>query len=346
MSSEALIRKSTLMHRFLCILLAIATLCMGSTAQAQATKPGPRPAAPPAPPKAHDRADELFDEGAAAYHAGRLPEAEEKLTQAWTIKKTHDIAGNLGVVEFNLGKFPQAAQYLTWALQHFPPTESSKARRGYEQLLEKARAQSASMRIRVNVDGAEITVNGRAVGTTPMADEVFVAPGTANVVARRDGYATAQQGVAVAQGEAREVSLVLEPITSKPERRSVVPGVVLGSVAGVALVTGIGLFAGGRSKASSARDLHDAILKGGVGCVSGAAHQDPKCEELYSTTSTGNTLQKAGVGLMIGAGAAAIGTLIYFVLPSPRSGAPTSGALRVTPTLLPNNAGLVFSGTF
>jgi hypothetical protein len=313
------------------------------TANGPAFAQAPKAPAHGAGAKAPDRADELFDQAAGAFDAGRYAEAQAKLEAAWALKKTYDIAGNLGVVEVKLGKHAAAAEHLTWALAHFPPTETTKARRGYEQELQKARAQVAALRVRVSIEGADVMVNGRPAGKAPLGDEVFVEAGVVSVTAQREGYVGAQQVVTVAKGEAREVTLALAPV--KAAGRSVVPGVVLGSVAGAALVTGIGLFAAGRAKEGTIRDLHDAIVKAGHICVSGAVNEDPRCSDLESRASAGNTLQKAGVGLLVGAGAAAVGTVIYFVLPASKSST-ASGGWTVTPAWSPGTGRLVFSGTF
>lgn len=329
------------MRRFAFMLVALAPLCVSpSIAHAQAAKPGPRPAGPITPPKAPDRADDLFDQGAAAYHAGRLPEAEEKLSQAWALKKTHDIAGNLGVVESKLGKHPQAAEHLAWALQHFPPTESTQARRGYEQLLEKARAQSGVLRIRVNVDGADVSINGHQV---QFADELFVEPGAVSLSARRDGYIATRQTFTIAKGEAKNVTLTLAPIVV--EKRSIVPGVVLGSAAGAALVTGIALTVASKNNYADAKVVADAIAKAGHMCITGASDYDSRCSGLHSTASAADAMHNAGVGLFIGAAATAAGTLTYFLWPAPtqRTG---SGNVRVTPQASATGGGLVISGAF
>ena len=117
------------MHRFLTNLLIAATLSVSGVARAN---DGPKlaagPGAPTAATKPLDHADELFEQAVTAYDAGRLADAEAKLAEAWGLKRTHDIAGNLGVVELKLGKYPEAATHLAWALQHFPPTEADQAR--------------------------------------------------------------------------------------------------------------------------------------------------------------------------------------------------------------------------
>jgi hypothetical protein len=324
------------MHRSFAFLSLAAVLSLAAPAMADNTTQGPA--------RIRDHADELFSEGAKAYVAGRYGEAEQKLEQAWALKRTHDIAGNLGVVKNKLGKPAEAAQYLAWSLLHFPPTESQRARQGYADELAKARAEVGALRIRVNVAGAEVTVNGKAMGKAPLETEAFVDPGQATVSAQLEGYVAVQQSVTVAKGEAREVTLTLVPVVVA--KRSIVPGVVLGSVAGAALVTGIGLYAGGRAKASSASNLHDAILKDGHSCISGAATFDSRCGDLESTASTSNTLQRAGVGLLAAGGAAAVATVIYFVLPQPSTSKPSTGRFRVTPSFGPGSGGLAFSGSF
>jgi hypothetical protein len=326
------------------LLFAGVLMIVGS--EALAGPPAGQRGAPPAPAKPKDRADDLFDQATAAFDAGRFAEAEAKFEEAWKLKQTHDIAGNLGIVKRRLGKYIEAAQHITWALQHMPPTEGSATRKGLEQELQKARAEVGALRVRVNVDGAAVVVNGREVGVSPVDGDVFVGAGQVTVTARREEYAPARQSFTVAKAEARDVSIVLVPAAAVSERRSVVPGVVLGSVAGVALVTGIGVFAGGRAKGANAGETHDAILKAHNSCVAGAGNYDARCPDVQSTATTANTFQKVGVGLMIGAGAAAAGTILYFVLPQSSSSATKTGALRVLPTVSPGAGGVIFSGTF
>jgi hypothetical protein len=332
-----------MLHRTSARCLALALLCAGAPAFAA----DPPKAAPATAPTARDPIDDVFRQGLAAYDAGRLDEAERLFQQAWAVKKTHDIASNLGVVELLRGKPRDAAEHITWALQHWPPTESAKMRKGLEGELQKARLQVGALRVRVNVDGADVLVNGRVVGKSPIADELFVDPGAVKVEARLDGYTPAGQSVQLGKGDTREVALELTPDAVPPQRRSVVPGAVLGGVAGAALVTGIGLFAGGRAKGASGASERDAILAAHHSCVMGASNYDGRCPDVESTATAANTFQKAGVGLMVGAGAVAVGTVLYFVLPTPGSGAGAkSGGLRVSPTLSLNGGGVVLSGAF
>lgn len=333
------------MHRVLTSLLIAASLSMSVEAIASDSAKSAAPGgATTAAPKVLDHADELFEQGATAYDAGRFAEALAKLEQAWGLKRTHDIAGNLGIVELKLGKYPEAATHLAWALQHFPPTESDQARQGFQKEADKARAQSGTLRIHVSVAGADVSVNGRSVGTSPLTEDVYIAPGSANVVARRDGYIMVEQAVAVAKGEAHDVSLELLPSGGTHERRSLVPGVVLGSVAGAALVAGIVLLVNGGNKRADARTGSEAITNAHHSCVANAPNYDASCAALNDTALGAARSNDAGHGVLIGAGAAALGAAVYFLWPSSAPSQPS--AVRVVPTASLTNAGLLFSGSF
>jgi hypothetical protein len=329
------------MHRVLISLIVTASLSVTLNALAL---DGPKSAAPIPAPKLLDHADELFEQGATAYDAGRFPEALAKLEQAWELKRTHDIAGNLGVVELKLGKYPEAATHLAWALKHFPPTESDQARQGFQKEADRARAQSGTLRIRVNVAGAEVSVNGQSIGKSPLSEGVYVAAGSVNVVARHDGYADVQQAVAVPKGESRDVSLVLAATDGKSERRGIIPGVVMSGVAGAALITGIVLAVDGANKRADARTGNTAITSAHHSCVANAPNYDASCAELNDTALSAGRSNNAAHGLFIGAGVAAIGAVAYFLWPS--SSLTPTGATLVVPTASSTSAGLIFAGSF
>ena len=81
--------------------------------------------------------------------------------------------------------------------------------------------------------------------------------------------------------------------------------------------------------------------------MTGASNQDAGCAGLSSTASLGDAMHDAGVGLMIGAGAAAIGAVGYALWPQARPGTPQAGSLHVAPAgSAGSGAGVIFSGTF
>lgn len=299
------------------------------------------------------QADDLTHRGVNLLKKHQWAEAEELFRQAWALKRSYDIAGNLGLAEAGLGKWRDAAEHLTFALATFPANGKAAHRDLLREKLASAREHVGGLTIEMDAPGAEVLVDGKSVGTAPLAGEVLVEPGAHVVEAQLAGRGAARGEASVVAGGSASVTLALKseqapppPPPVVPVKRSVVPGAVLGGVAGAALVTGLGLFAGGRAKLSTAHDMNAAIVGAGHSCVAKAANYDPTCADLYSTASTSNTLQRAGVGLMVGAGAAAVATVIYFVLPTSGSKPSSTGTLRVTPALAPAAAGLVFSGAF
>jgi hypothetical protein len=282
----------------------------------------------------------LYRRANALYGQKKLAEAEALYLEAWRLKKTYDVACNFGAVELDLGKPRDAAEYLAFALREFPAGEKAAAREQIKTRLALARAEVGALRVRVNVPGAVVRVGDRAVGEAPVDDEVFVSPGTVAVSASAPGYDQALQSVQVAKGESVDVVLTLKAL-----RRSVVPGAVLGGVAGAALIAGIGSFAGARGKRSSAQSLSQSIQASG-NCVAGSASFDARCDQLHSTASAGNTLEHVAAGLFAGAGAAAAGAVVYFVWPQASPAGPKSGTWRLAPALSPSALGLSASGTF
>ena len=92
-----------------------------------------------------------------------------------------------------------------------------------------------------------MTVGERVIGTAPLDEEVFVEPGAVTVGASAAGYDAALRTVSIAKGASADVALTLTV-----PRRSLVPAFVTGGAGAAALVTGIGLFAGGPRRSERA----------------------------------------------------------------------------------------------
>jgi hypothetical protein len=66
------------------------------------------------------------------------------------------------------------------------------------------------------VPGAEVVVNGKRVGATPLPASVAVPPGKANVELQRAGYLTAKQTIALDEGARGELSFSLDEDPAAP----------------------------------------------------------------------------------------------------------------------------------
>jgi tetratricopeptide (TPR) repeat protein len=290
---------------------------------------------------AGEEAAKLFRQGNAAFEQKKWAEAEASYEKAWQLAHTFDVAANLGEVLLQLGRPREAATYLAFSLRAAPPSAKAAQRERTRHFFDEAKKQVGAIRLRTNVADARATIDGAAVEPEDLPFEVFLEPGTHTIVAQRDGYQPARATIQVGAGSAQEVSLALAR-----ERRSVVPGAVLGGVAGVALVSGIGLFAAARGKRSTAQSASDSILQQHHSCVTGASNFDARCDDIRSTASTGVTLEHASVGLFVGAGAAAAGAVLYFAWPQGSATASARSAWRIVPSLSPSALGFAASGTF
>jgi hypothetical protein len=243
--------------------------------------------------------------------------------------------------------YRDAAEHISFFLSTQRPDSPADRRAAGEAVLREASAKVATVRLRIDVDGAEVLVDGRPIGTAPLVLPIFFDPGHHTLEARQDDYPWQRVPIEAVAGTSSDVVFklkteLIEPLPTTP--RAVVPGAVLGGVVGAALVTGIVLLAEGAAKRGDSRTLNDAIQAAHRGCVTGAANFDAWCTELNDAVHRSDTFHNAGVGVLVGAGAAAVGTVAYFVWPASTPSKPR--ALTIAPMLSAANAGLLFSGSF
>lgn len=307
--------------------------CLFGSSVASATdKPSDKQRA--ASPSLRDAADEWFEKGVSAYGARKLKDAEAAFLEAWKVKQTQDIAANLGAVEMELGHHRAAAEHLRFAVEHAAPTDSDDARRATKLRYEAARKLVGAVRVRVNVEGARVSINGEVMSAAQLANERFVEPGTVTVEAKLDGYKDARVTLDVGRGSSKEAAIVLER-----ERRNPIPAIVMGSAGAVALGLGLSFIGIAESKRGQAKSLADQTNHA---CPVSDPAPTGKCAELASVASSADTFGNAGIGLLVVAGVAAAGVTTYMLWPQSKP----QSALRLTPTMGPRVGGLVFSGSF
>lgn len=294
-----------------------------------------------------DKAATLYDEGTAAYKRSSWAEARASFLAAWALKKHWQIAGSLGDCELRLGQHREAAEHMAFFLRNAPPerrTEDAK------KLYEQARSSLGTLTIDVDVKGADVVVDGKMVSISPLEGPVFVEPGHHTVEARLgDGRGT--QEIDVSRGAERGIKLSVKksrlppPPPPPPPPRSMVPGVVLAGVGGVALAAGIGLMVDAHGKYITSQQLSEAIQAVKHSCVTGAGNFDSRCNELHSTAADVNTRNSVGIGLVVVGGAAAAAAVTYFVWPE-RTTPTTASVPRVTPFVSTTGVTLSLSGSF
>jgi hypothetical protein len=285
---------------------------------------------------------QLFDQGNKLYDQGKLPQAEASYLEAWKLKKSYDVAGNLGNLEADMNKPRQAAEFLSYAIREFPAGGRPQLRDALIKRLAEVQSKVGTLRVKVSKPGAEIFVDQVSVGLSPIDYDLYLDPGTHTVEARLEGYPPASATVTLARGKGNEVGITL---VAKTANKAVIYGGI--GVAGAAAVAGA-VFAGlSAAKAGSASSLRDEIVASPQkGCPPpDSANLSGKCADLKSALDAKATFGSAAVWSFVGAGAVGAATLIYG-LTAGGSGRSSRSGLVVTPVVAGQGGGLFVSGSF
>jgi hypothetical protein len=234
----------------------VALLCMwGSSVVAQPSV-APPAVAPPAvappvasaggPVSARDRAIALFKSGLELYAAGDYVGSRIEFQRAYDVAPNYKVLYNIGQVYFQLKDYLSALrsfrEYVSQGGPEIPPDRMKDVQAYIAQL----QPLLAALDITTTPPGAEITVDDRPVGTTPLAEPVPVNLGRRKVVASLAGHASVTRDVDVGGGETAKVQLDLPTgtiiVRAPPSHWTFLSWVGVGS--GVALGITSGVFGG------------------------------------------------------------------------------------------------------
>jgi len=314
------------------------------------------------------RADELFREGNRAFAAGDARGAYQAYREAWSLRKSFDIACNLGRTEAELSLSRDAAEHLDYCIRTYPASSREELRQAYlrfQELFTEVRARVAALRLETKPQGAEVSVDGVTYGTTPREAEVFVDPGQHRVRAELVGFRPEERVVEVAAGATLAVgfSLVREqgaPVaaavpaaaahsTTAPERRtaSVRTTVVLSGAAVtlVGLGIGTGFFLDARAKSERVNSL-GLVLRENVGpaaCSSPAP--PPDCAALSDAVHDEQRARDRADVAFTAAGIVAGATIVAWLL-IPDDAEESAGAARVAPWFTSTARGVSVQGRY
>lgn len=330
-------------HRYYARLLLVPWLLAGATAHAQTKSPGgPTPPALEREAANKAAAEALFRRGKTLYTEGKSLEAFEVYRAAWDLRKTYEIAGNLGNVALELGKAREAAEYLAYSISMFPANGSPEKLAMLGAALAEARSRVATVRVEVrpsketNNQGGGATALGdeQLAERLPVGREIFLDPGHYTIKATLPGYGGGERAIQVKEGAVETVVLTLEPIkildpgklpkkvraapevTAAPAWRVPVLAAGLGvAAAGLALGIGSAVHSGARRA-----DVNDAWVKlsdpadDGSACHPTGSGDRALCDELRAAESDARIFRALSIAGFIASGVGAvtgIGPFIY-----------------------------------
>jgi len=322
---------------------------LAQAAHAQAPPPPASAGAPAQVDPQTEKAREFFHRGVEAYRQGKWADAHALFVAAWSLKKTPGVAANLGECEMKLGRYRDAAERLWYAKEN----SSGNMRETAERFLQDAQKNIGTIRVTVNVPDADVLLDGTRVGISPLADPVFVDPGSRIFMARVPGR-TAGKKLEVAAGSEHTVALVIEPEMTTgpgpdarplppPNRPSPLPFLMGGgAVAVVGLGLGIGFTFAANGDSDNAVSI-DTRLPGDSTCFQKPIEDD--CKALRYAVEARDSSTNVAMASFAVAGVAAVGTGIITYLLWPKAKDENRGSSRrVTPWIGPHGAGL--AGTF
>ena len=283
------------------------------------------------------RAEQLFHEGTKAFEAAQYADAYKALKSAWELAPSYRTAAGLGQVELQIEQFRDAAFHLAYCLRHYPPDGDADVRSHVEEGLEQARTHVAALRVRVGVEGADVSVDGVSVGKSPLDGLVFVEPGSHTVAASHIGYRSSEEVVETPVRATRDVALTLAsdensslprtfdaglaaPASPAEERPAPASSglsatswvlIVGGSLTAAALATTIVFDVKGASAEDDLKAAQAGLPKNACG---GSASDPATCDRVHDLADTRNTDNQIAIlgAIVTGALAAAtVGTAVY-----------------------------------
>jgi len=163
---------------------------------------------PPASDPVTEVARQRYEEGVKAFDAGRYEDARSAFLQAYALKRHPAVLLNLGLSEIRTGKYVEdGGNHLQQFLrEHAGATPDQKA--SAEKAIGDAKKKTAWLVVSVDASGADVSVDGTAVGKSPLLDPYFVKPGKHTLLATHSGKSATTQVDAKA-GAATPASLNL-----------------------------------------------------------------------------------------------------------------------------------------
>jgi len=317
-------------------------------------------------PKAHFR--ELCDKAHAAFVVGHYDQARGYLLQAWSLERTPSVALTLGQSEFELKRYRDAAEHLSFAIRNGEAVQDERLLARAKKNLAEAIAQVGVLHVTTNRADAEILVDGAVVGNSPLEQPLYLTPGVHEISARSSEGGTARP-VSLEAGQESSLRLPIvaqaihheTPWSSNAPRdseslesrrtlvqspqRSVAPVIVGGAVFLAGITTAIVFRLDSNAQFNTADSLRARLAA--TGCQGNPSTQGD-CAALNTAARNGDHSRNwSTAGIAIAAGAL-LGTAAYWYWP--QTGTKTSARnlirVRLGGAILPQGSGFVLAGEY
>ncbi len=164
-----------------------------------------------------------FQKGVHFFHDGDYPSALVEFRRAHELSPDYRVLYNLGQTSRELKDHAGALTAFERYLAEGQGALAPKRRREVEGAVAQLRPKVATLRVGVDVAGAEVSVDDEPVGVTPLEAPLTLNVGRRKIAARRAGYAPAQRSVDLAGADDVSLSLELAPLPSAAPKEPPAP---------------------------------------------------------------------------------------------------------------------------
>ena len=152
-----------------------------------------------------------FRRGIEAYEAHRLSEAAAEFKAAYDLSPAYKVLYNIGQVNAALGDAVSAVDAYERYLQQGGNEISPSRRKAVQAELAAQRAQIALVSLKCSPDGASIQVDGKVIGTSPLAAPIRLTKGSHTLTLIAKNYDSLIRALEVAGNDQVTLELSLQP---------------------------------------------------------------------------------------------------------------------------------------
>ena len=179
----------------------------------------------PSPAMADDRAAAvaLFKEGNQLRQAEKYAEALDKYRASYKLLPSFKIDYNIALTLQKMGRNADAAAAYERFLETGKGKSPKKKIRLARRKLRRLKKKLATVTVRCPVGGATVSVNGKALGATPLKRPFYLAAGPYVVSVEKDGHVPLFKKVRARSGKPLRLTFDLKTVPTKPKPVAVKP---------------------------------------------------------------------------------------------------------------------------
>ncbi len=157
-------------------------------------------------------AKKFFKEGVSYFESGKHAQALEAFQKSYKFRPLWAIRFNLGLCFKELGMYTRAKHEFHLFLKEGGSEVKSSMKKQIEQELAQLAGTIGIMEIEIDVKGAQVSMDGKSIGKSPLERKVEIDPGSHILSISKKGYEPLDEEFILSKGERKSFKLALTPI--------------------------------------------------------------------------------------------------------------------------------------